>query len=93
MRLPDPRPRKPARAAAAADTAAPLSQSDKDLLIKGILCALIGAAVLLAPYFLSNPGTRDLLAQASVVGWFALVLGCAFIGLHLRRRVQAGQRG
>lgn len=90
MRLPDPRTRK--AAPPASTPAAGLTQSDKDLLIKGILCVVIGAVVLVAPSFLSNPATSDMVAQAAVVGWFAVVLGCAFIGLHLRRRAQAGRR-
>ena len=53
--------------------------SDKDLLSKGLLIAFIGAAVLLAPYFVSSPAMRDVIAQSSLVGWFALVLGAAFI--------------
>ena len=39
------------------------------------MCILIGAAVLIAPHFLSSPGWRDTIAGAHVVGWFALVLG------------------
>ena len=53
--------------------------SDKDLLSKGVLITLIGAAVLLSPYFIVNPGIRDLVARSTLVGWFALVLGAAFI--------------
>ena len=53
--------------------------SDKDLLTKGLVIAFIGAAVLLAPYFVSSPAMRDVIAQSSLVGWFALVLGAAFI--------------
>lgn len=53
--------------------------SDKDLLTKGLVIAFIGAAVLLAPYFVSSPATRDVIAQSSLVGWFALVLGAAFV--------------
>jgi hypothetical protein len=53
--------------------------SDKDLLTKGLVIAFIGAAVLLAPYFVSSPAMRDLIAQSSLVGWFALVLGGAFV--------------
>ena len=66
-------------------------QSDKkansDLLIKGVLCALIGLGVLLSPYFVTSPGMQGIVANASLVGWFALVLGCAFIGLYVKRRV------
>jgi hypothetical protein len=53
--------------------------SDKDLLTKGVVIAFIGAAVLLAPYVVSSPAVRDMLTQSSLVGWFALVLGVAFI--------------
>ena len=95
MRLPDPRnrPSSHRRTSSTADAPpAQLTQSDKDLLIKGILCVVIGGIVLVAPGFLSNPATREMVTQAAVVGWFAVVLGCAFIGLHLRRRTQAGRR-
>lgn len=68
-------------------------QSDKkannDLLTKGVLCALIGLGVLLSPYFVTSPGMQGIVANASLVGWFALVLGVAFIGLYLRRRMTA----
>jgi len=53
--------------------------SDKDLLSKGLLIALIGLAVLVSPYFIVSPGLRDVVARSSLVGWFALVLGAAFI--------------
>lgn len=88
MPLPSPPTRKPNNAANRLADA----KADNDLLIKGILCVVIGAAVLLAPHFLSNPGTRDTLAQAAPVGWFATVLGCAFVGLYLRRRAVASKR-
>jgi hypothetical protein len=57
-----------------------------DLLIKGIVVALIGLAVLLAPYFSQSPELQALLANSSLVGWFALVLGGAFIVQHILRR-------
>lgn len=62
--------------------------SDKDLLMKGLVIAFIGAAVLLAPYFISNPAMRNVIAQSSLVGWFALVLGAAFVvrWMLLRRK-------
>ena len=53
--------------------------ADKDLLSKGLLIAFIGIAVLLAPYFVSSPAIRDVVAKSSLVGWFALILGAAFI--------------
>ncbi len=63
------------------------SKANNELLFKGILCALIGLAVLIAPYFIKSPGMQGTVANASLVGWFALVLGCAFIGVYGRRRL------
>jgi hypothetical protein len=65
------------------------SKANSDLLIKGILCAFIGLGVLLAPYFVTSPGMQGIVAKSSLVGWFALVLGCAFIGVHVWRRAMA----
>jgi hypothetical protein len=62
------------------------SKANNDLLIKGILCAFIGLGVLLAPYVITSPGMQGIVARSSLVGWFALVLGCAFIGVHVWRR-------
>ena len=71
----------------------PLSTSakkaDAELLFKSILCALIGLAVLLAPSFMAASGFRATVASASLVGWFALVLGCAFGVLYGVRRMAA----
>lgn len=53
---------------------------------RGILCILIGAAVLIGPHFLLAPGLRDTLAGATVVGWFAVVLGIALIAIDLFKR-------
>ena len=74
-------------------TAPPLAAStlkaNNELMIKGILCVLIGLAVLVSPYFISSPGMQGIVAKSSLVGWFALVLGCAFLGLYARRRMAA----
>ncbi|MCW5629633.1 MAG: hypothetical protein KIT47_12275 [Rhodoferax sp.] len=67
-------------------------KANKDLLIKGVLCALIGAVILLAPYVARSSSVQELMAGASVVGWFSLVLGLAFIGLFVRRQVAAARR-
>lgn len=67
----------------------PSRQRDKnanDLLIKGIVVALIGLAVLLAPYFSQSPEMQAILAGSTLVGWFALVLGGAFIVQYALRR-------
>ncbi|NUN62675.1 MAG: hypothetical protein HUU13_16725 [Burkholderiaceae bacterium] len=57
----------------------PLTQADKDLLFKGVTCALIGGVILLAPLVARSPSVRELMAQAAAVGWFALVLGLALL--------------
>lgn len=62
------------------------NKANNELLFKGCLCALIGLAVLVSPYFIRSPGMQGIVAGASLVGWFALVLGCAFVGVYLRRR-------
>lgn len=63
------------------------SKANNELLFKGLLCALIGLAVLISPYFITSPGMQGIVAGASLVGWFALVLGIAFIGVYARRRL------
>jgi uncharacterized membrane protein HdeD (DUF308 family) len=65
--------------------------ADKELLQKGLLIAIIGAAVLLAPGFMAATPMREMVAASSLVGWFALVLGCAFIGRYVWRRFKPGQ--
>ena len=63
-------------------------KSDSELLLKGVVCALIGAIVLLGPYVARSPEMRETLSQAYLAGWFALVLGGAFLvryGLNRRR--------
>ncbi|MDB5929025.1 MAG: hypothetical protein JWR60_732 [Polaromonas sp.] len=64
-------------------------KANNDLLIKGVLCVLIGLGVVVSPYFITSPGMQGIVANSSLVGWFALVLGCAFLGLHLKRRLTA----
>lgn len=63
-----------------------IPQRLSDLAWKGGLCALIGLLVLLAPYVMAPTPLRDTIAQSAPVGWFALVLGLAFIGQYLWRR-------
>lgn len=68
------------------------NKANNELLVKGLLCVLIGLAVLVSPYFISSPGMQGIVAKASLVGWFALVLGLGFIGVYVRRRL-AGRTG
>ncbi len=67
-------------------------KADNELLVKGGLCVFIGLGVLLAPHIAMSPGIQHVVAQASVVGWFALVLGCAFIGVVARRRLASSRK-
>ena len=55
--------------------------------MKGILCILIGLGVVVSPYFIKSPGMQGIVAQSAVVGWFALALGLALLGVYARRRI------
>ncbi|MES2954158.1 MAG: hypothetical protein V4711_01820 [Pseudomonadota bacterium] len=68
------------------------NKANNELLFKGCLCALIGLSVLVSPHFIKSPGMQGIVAGASLVGWFALVLGLAFGGLYLKRRFASAQR-
>jgi hypothetical protein len=63
------------------------NKANNELLLKSVLCVLIGLAVLVSPYFIRSPGMQGIVAGASLVGWFALVLGLAFGGLWVRRKL------
>ena len=88
MPLPPPPTQKPDNAANRLAN----DKANKDLLIKGVLCVLIGAIILLAPTIARSASVQELMAGASVVGWFSLALGIAFIVLYLRRQVAAARR-
>lgn len=66
-------------------------KADTELLSKSILCALIGLTVLVSPSFMAASGFRATVASASLVGWFALVLGCAFGVLYAMRRMASAK--
>lgn len=61
-------------------------KQDSELLLKGVICALIGAIIVLAPYVARSPGVRELMARVHLAGWFALVLGCAFLARYGLKR-------
>ena len=63
------------------------TKANNELAIKGILCILIGLGVVVSPYFITSPGMQGIVAKSAAVGWFALVLGVAFVGLYARRRM------
>jgi uncharacterized membrane protein HdeD (DUF308 family) len=75
-----------------APSEAPASKAEKEILFKGVACALIGLVVLIGPYLAKSPSVRDMMAQAAVVGWFALVLGLAFVVQFGLRRKAALRR-
>jgi uncharacterized membrane protein HdeD (DUF308 family) len=62
------------------------TKARKDLLIKGIFLCLLGVAVLVSPAFIHSPGFAEAVGGSSVVGWFALVLGIAFLAQWALRR-------
>ena len=64
-------------------------KENTELLFKSVLCALIGLAVLVAPAFMAASSFRATVASSALIGWFALVLGCAFGVLYVVRRKAA----
>ena len=68
------------------------TKANNELAIKGLLCVLIGLGVLISPYFITSPGMQGIVAKSAAVGWFALVLGLAFVGLYARRRTANNAR-
>ena len=88
MPLPDAPTRRPNNST----TRKAARQASNDLMIKAVLCMLIGLGVLLSPYYITSPGMQGVVAKASLVGWFALVLGVAFLGLYVRRRLAASDQ-
>ena len=68
------------------------TRADKELLLKGVTCTLIGLVILLAPYLARSGSVREMMAQATVVGWFALVLGLAFGVQYGVRRARAARK-
>jgi uncharacterized membrane protein HdeD (DUF308 family) len=58
---------------------------------RGILCLVIGAAVLLGPRFLQGTRWFEMVAGAYLVGWFALVLGTVLIVVELVKRGKSRQ--
>ena len=59
---------------------------------RGILCILIGAAVLISPQFLESPTWRETIGGAYLVGWFAVVLGIALVVVDLVGRLRSRGR-
>lgn len=68
----------------------PSSPLNNDMLVRGVILALIGLVLIIAPHFMSASDTRELFVHARIPAWFALVLGAAFIGQYLLRQRKAG---
>ena len=71
--------------------ASPADKADKELLFKGVTCALIGLVVLIGPYVARSPSVQDIMAQSALAGWFALVLGGGFLVRYAMRRAAAAK--
>ncbi|MES2977047.1 MAG: hypothetical protein V4731_01365 [Pseudomonadota bacterium] len=67
------------------------NKADQDVLIKALLCLMIGLIVLVTPYFVHSPGMA-IVVEARIVGWFSLVLGLGFGVVYARRRAAAAAR-
>lgn len=67
--------------------------ADTDLLIKGVMVALIGLAVLVAPAFMAAGAWRTTVVESHLVGWFALLLGAVFIAQALLRHMKKRREG
>jgi len=67
-------------------------KSNNELLFKGVLCALIGAGVLLTPFFVASQDVQNMVGKASLVGWFAMFLGLAFMGGYAWRRLSVQEK-
>ncbi|MBO9642084.1 MAG: hypothetical protein J7603_03080 [Pseudacidovorax sp.] len=61
-------------------------KNDDQMQMRGAMCAFIGVVVLLAPMWLKSPGWREMIGGAQTVGWFAVILGVALMGVALWRR-------
>ncbi len=81
-----PLPQEPTRPLTPTKSSKAGTKADKELLLKAVLCVFIGLGVLVSPYFITSPGMQGIVAQSSLVGWFALVLGIGF-GVAYARRV------
>lgn len=88
MPLPPPPTQKPDNAANRLVS----SKANTDLLIKGVLCALIGITILVAPHVARSASVQQLMASVALVGWFSVVLGCALVGWFAWRWFAASRR-
>ena len=68
---------------------------NNDMLVRGVILALIGLVLIVAPHFMSASPTRELFEHARIPAWFALVLGLAFMGQYgwMRHQQKRGDNG
>ena len=88
-RLHMPLPNAPTQKPAPGKAAVASAKANNELAMKGILLTMIGLGVLVSPYFITSPGMQGIVAKSTLVGWFALVLGIAFLGVFFKRRMAA----
>lgn len=62
------------------------TKARNELLIKGLLLCFLGLIVLVSPLFIHGPGFATAVGGSSVVGWFSLALGIAFVAQWAWRR-------
>ncbi len=58
------------------------------MLVRGVILALIGLILIIAPHFMGQRTTRDLFTHAQIQPWFSLVLGLAFMGQYAKQRLK-----
>ncbi len=61
-----------------------MPKPNQDLLVKGILCSLAGAALVLAQYLAKSHALKDTLFWASLAGWFLLMMGITLLARYAK---------
>lgn len=51
----------------------------QNLLVKGILCSLAGAVLVLAQYVPKSHALQNIMFWASLIGWFVLMMGVTLV--------------
>lgn len=87
-----PSPRPPNKNSQASRTPDRKARREPRMIERGILCIIIGAAVLAAPYFVTSDLWQQMTGGARIVGWFAVVLGVALVVVDVLQRVRQRDR-
>ena len=61
-----------------------MAKPDKALFIKGIAYAVMGLALVAAPYVLPPGAMRSITSSVSLVGWFVWALGAMLIFRYIK---------